>query len=74
MDASLDIVAVTKARSLLIILVATCRETLLALEATSNVLDREMTDLLRAMIERSEAELQVLTDSLHGSGPTASTG
>jgi hypothetical protein len=59
-----DVVAITKARSLLTILVATCRQTLLALEATDNVLDTEMTDDLRKMIDRSEAELQVLTDRL----------
>jgi hypothetical protein len=60
----LDIVTLTKARSLLVILIATCRETLLALDATANILDEEMTQLLRTMIDRSEAELKVLTDQL----------
>jgi hypothetical protein len=52
-----DVAALTKARSLLIILLATCKETLLALEATANALDTDMTADLKAMIERSNAEL-----------------
>ena len=55
-----DLVALIKARSLLIILLATCQETLTALEAAGNVLDTDMTEDLRRMIARSEAELQVL--------------
>jgi hypothetical protein len=65
MEDGLDVVTLTKARSLLVILIATCRETLLALDATANLLDEEMTQLLRTMIDRSEAELKVLTNHLH---------
>ena len=59
-----DLIALTKARSMLLILLATCRETLTALDAAGNVLDREMTEDLRRMIGRSEAELEVLTGKL----------
>ncbi len=59
-----DLVALTKARSLLLILLATCRETLTALDAAGNPLDSEMTEDLRRMISRSEAELEVLTEKL----------
>jgi hypothetical protein len=52
----------TKARSLLVILLATCHETLLALEAAGNVFDTQLTDDLRRMIERSEDELRVITE------------
>lgn len=50
-----------KARSLLLLLVATCEQTLLALDAAGNVLDSEMTEALRAMIARSEKEILALT-------------
>jgi hypothetical protein len=53
--------AVTKARSLLVLLLATCQETLLALEAAANVLDTRLTDDLRLMIERTEEEVRVIT-------------
>ena len=52
--------ALTKARSLLMLLLATCKETQLALEAAANVLDTELTADIKAMIERSEAELEAL--------------
>ena len=55
-----DMAALTKARSLLLLLLATCKETQLALEAAANVLDTDLTADLKAMIERSEAELQAL--------------
>jgi hypothetical protein len=58
------IATVTKARSLLIILVATCKETLPALEAAANVLNTKLTDDLRLMIERSEGELRVASEKL----------
>jgi hypothetical protein len=61
-----DFVATTKARSMLMILIATCKETLLALEATGNVLDIDMTPDLGQMIQRSENELSVLTNRLNG--------
>jgi hypothetical protein len=60
-----DYVAITKARSMLLILLATCRETLTALDAAGNVLDTDMTEDLRRMIARSEKELETLTDQLN---------
>jgi hypothetical protein len=59
-----DLGALRKARSLLLILLATCQETLLALEAAANVLDTAMTSDLRAMIARSENELRVLNEKI----------
>lgn len=59
-----DPIALTKARSMLLILLATCRETLTALDAAGNLLDSEMSDDLRRMIARSEGELEVLTKKL----------
>lgn len=50
----------TRARSMLILLLATCNETLLALEAAANVVDTDLTADLKAMIERSEGELKEL--------------
>jgi hypothetical protein len=47
-----------------IILLATCQQTLLALEAAANVLDTDLTSDLRAMIARSEGELETLTEKL----------
>lgn len=59
-----DAAALTKARSLLMILLATCEQTLLALEAAANVLDTDMTNDLRAMTERTEKELAALNEKL----------
>ncbi len=59
-----DLVALTKARSMLLILLATCQETLTALDAAGNVLDVEMANDLRRMIARSETELEALTAQL----------
>jgi uncharacterized protein involved in exopolysaccharide biosynthesis len=59
-----DLIALTKARSMLLILLATCRETLTALDAAGNVLDTEMTEDLRRMIQRTEGELEALTGRL----------
>ena len=56
--------ALTKARSLLAILLGTCEQTLLALDAVANALDTEMTEDLRRMIARSRAEVAVLDDRL----------
>jgi hypothetical protein len=64
--AAMEIMALTKARSLLMILLATCKQTLLALEATGNVLDSDLTDDLRRMIDRTESELEALTAKLDG--------
>ena len=56
-----DLAALTKARSLLMLLLATCKETQLALEAAANALDTDLTADLKAMIERSEVELVALS-------------
>jgi hypothetical protein len=53
-----------KARSLLLLLLATCKETQLALEAAANALDTDLTNDLGAMIERTEAELVVLNEKI----------
>lgn len=55
-----DIAGLTKARSLLLLLLATCKETQLALEAVGNTLDIELTKDLGDMIARSESELRAL--------------
>jgi uncharacterized protein involved in exopolysaccharide biosynthesis len=56
--------ALTQARSLLVLLLATCHQTLLALEAAANDLDIDMTEDLTAMIARSERELEVLSANI----------
>jgi hypothetical protein len=56
-----DLAALRKARSMLILLLATCKQTQLALEAAANVLDTDLTQDLAAMISRSEDELAALT-------------
>ena len=56
--------ALKKARSLLLILLATCRETMLALQAAANILDTDLTRDLGAMITRSEGELRVLNGKI----------
>lgn len=55
-----NLAALTQTRSLLMLLLATCQQTLLALEAAANDLDSDMTEDLTAMIARSERELEVL--------------
>ena len=54
-----DLADFRKARSMLVILLATCQQTLLTLKAAGNVLDSDsdMAEDLSAMIERSQAEL-----------------
>lgn len=59
-----EIAALTKARSLLLLLLATSKETQLALEAVANVLDTELTQDLGDMIARSERELVELSAKL----------
>jgi hypothetical protein len=54
----------TKARSMLILLLATCQQTQLALEAASNALDTDLTSDLAALIERTEHELAALTKKI----------
>ncbi len=53
----MDLEELKRARSMLVLLLATCEQTLLALEAAGNVLDSDLKTALASMIERSEAEL-----------------
>ena len=64
MAAVKDVMALTRARSLLTILLATCEQTLLALDAAADVLDGDMTDDLRRMITRTQDELVVLNEQI----------
>jgi hypothetical protein len=59
-----DLAQLSKARSMLIILLATCKQSLLALEATANLLDTDLTADLAKMVERSEAELVNLSKKI----------
>lgn len=54
----------TQARSMLILLLATCKQTQIALAAAANALDTDMAALLDTMIERTEAELVALTEKI----------
>ena len=65
-----DIAALRKARSLLMLLLATCKETQLALEAAANVLDTDLTADLVAMIERSEVKLTALNAKINAQSAT----
>lgn len=65
-----DLAALTKARSLLLLLLATCKETQLALEAAANALDTDLTADLKAMIERSETELAALNAKIAALSPS----
>jgi hypothetical protein len=62
-----DRATLTQARSMLILLLATCRQSQVALEAAANALDTDLTDDLGAMIERTERELAVLTEKIQAS-------
>jgi hypothetical protein len=63
-----NLAALTQARSLLLLLLATCQQTLLALEAAANDLDTDMTEDLTAMIARSERELDALSAKISAAG------
>jgi len=52
------------------ILLATCHETLLALDAAAKVLDTQLTSDLSAMIDRSEDELRVVTAKIEALSET----
>ena len=54
----------TQARSMLILLLATCKQTQIALEAAANALDTDLASDLGAMIGRSEAELAALIEKI----------
>ena len=59
-----DHATLTKARSMLLLLLATCKQTQLALEAAANALDTDMTNDLGAMIDRTEGELVALNEKI----------
>jgi outer membrane murein-binding lipoprotein Lpp len=52
---------------MLILLLATCKQTQLVLEAAANTLDSNLTTDLAAMIERTESELDALTQKIQAS-------
>jgi hypothetical protein len=56
-----DRATLTQARSMLILLLATCKQSQIALEAAANALDTNLTADLGTMIERTEKELEALT-------------
>jgi hypothetical protein len=56
-----DRATLTQARSMLMLLLATCKQTQIALEAAANTLDTDLTSDLGAMIDRTEKELAELT-------------
>ena len=63
-----DLTDLTKARSMLILLLATCKQSLLALEAAANALDTDLTKDLATMIARSETELVALNAKIEALG------
>jgi len=67
----MELVELKKARSMLVLLLATCQQTLLALEAASNVLDTDLTADLSAMIARSETELAQLKTKIDAASASA---
>jgi hypothetical protein len=54
----------TQARSMLMLLLATCKQTQTVLEAAANALDTDLTSDLGTMIERTEAELVAVVKKL----------
>lgn len=48
----------------MILLLATCKQTRIVLEAAANALDTDLTSDLAAMIERTEGELTALTERI----------
>jgi hypothetical protein len=46
---------------MLMLLLATCQQTLLALEAAGNVLDVDLSEDLRSMVARTNKELKALS-------------
>lgn len=63
-----NLAALTQTRSLLMLLLATCQQTVLALEAAANDLDTDMTDDLAAMIARTERELEGVVAKISAAG------
>lgn len=59
-----DRATLTQARSMLILLLATCKQTQIALAAAANALDTDLANDLGAMIERTEGELVALNEKI----------
>ena len=59
-----DRATLTQARSMLMLLLATCKQTQIALDAAANALDTDLTSDLAVMIERTEGELTALTEKI----------
>ena len=59
-----SVMSLVKARSMLLILLGTCDQTLVALQAAANVLDTGLTEDLSRMIDRTHAELKELDRKL----------
>ena len=55
-----DKATLTQARSMLILLLAACKQSQTALQAAANTLDADLTNDLGTMIERTERELEAL--------------
>jgi hypothetical protein len=66
--ADMDAVAIIKARSMLMILVATCEQALLVLDAADTLLQSDLANDLRRMIARSKAEIGALNLKLEPAG------
>ena len=49
---------------MLLLLLATCKQTQIALEAAANALDTDLTSDLGLMIERTEGELLALSEKI----------
>jgi hypothetical protein len=65
-----DLSRLTQARSLLILLLATCKQTQLALEAAANVLDTGLSRDLEAMIKRTEGDLKEMNAKIEALSAT----
>lgn len=59
-----DRATLTQARSMLILLLAACKQTQTALEAAANAVDTDLRNDLGVMIERTEAELAALVKKI----------
>ena len=62
-----DQATLTQARSMLILLLATCQQTQTALGAAANALDTDLSRDLGTMIERTERELEALQAKIDAS-------
>lgn len=54
----------TQARAMLVLLLATCKQTQVALGAAANELDTDLASDLGNMIDRTERELVALTEKI----------